>query len=385
MYNENDEMYEVDDFDADIQRKQALLAEAKSIDMDSDKDDVGRKVNDLKRKWKRIGYWESEYEEQLLEEFEAILDVYFSKRKANFQSNEAMKEDLIAQAKVLSKTSEWNQGVRGMNDLMAQWKEVGSCGKEKDDALWDLFNKERQVFYDRKRENWENLQVKFSNAREVKQNLIKEAAALATSSDWQSTSEKYRLFMKQWKDAGSAGKEYEDTLWNDFNDVRQAFYTRRDEYYESLRDEQAKYYEQKDALLQKARAIVETKEFTKEQTAQMKALSIEWKTIGNCGKDKEDKVWKEFRFVMDAYFNGLREFNEQKHAQWRQRMLDVRKHKLELLLKQKQQITYLQREATTLLGQRAVDEMMEEIKDKEEFIAELEEQIADIDKTLEQK
>ena len=35
MYNENDEMYEVEDFDEDIKRRQELIEEAKSIPTDA--------------------------------------------------------------------------------------------------------------------------------------------------------------------------------------------------------------------------------------------------------------------------------------------------------------------------------------------------------------
>ena len=114
----------------------------------------------------------------------------------------------------------------------------------------------------------------------------------------------------------------------------------------------------------------------------MKDLNVEWKTIGSCGKDKEDQVWKEFREIMDAYFNGLKQWNEQKHQQWRQRMMDARSRKQELVQNQKRQIKRMQDEMVGLLGQRAIDEMEERIEEKKEFIQQLEEELADIEKRL---
>mgnify|MGYP007050606196 FL=1 len=40
--------------------------------------------------------------------------------------------------------------------------------------------------------------------------------------------------MDAWKAAGSAGREKEDDLWNEFNEYRQTFYKARNAYYEKL-------------------------------------------------------------------------------------------------------------------------------------------------------
>ena len=85
---------------------------------------------------------------------------------------------------------------------------------------------------------------------------------------------------------------------------------------------------------------------------------------------------------MDAYFNGLKQWNEQKHQQWRQRMMDARSRKQELVQNQKRQIKRMQDEMVGLLGQRAIDEMEERIEEKKEFIQQLEEELADIEKRL---
>ena len=49
MYNDNDEMFEVSDFDEDIHRREALIEEAKSIPVSSDWNEVMHQVSDLRR------------------------------------------------------------------------------------------------------------------------------------------------------------------------------------------------------------------------------------------------------------------------------------------------------------------------------------------------
>ncbi|MCB6602588.1 DUF349 domain-containing protein, partial [Erysipelatoclostridium ramosum] len=149
-----------------------------------------------------------------------------------------------------------------------------------------------------------------------------------------------------------------------------------------MHEQQDGKYEEKRKLVEQAKEIAQRKEYTREHTDVMKNLSKEWKSIGSCGKEREDEIWKEFRAAMDAYFDGLRNWNEQRHAQWRQRMQEARARKQELILDQQRQIKHMQDEIVGLIGQRAIDDMEDAIEDKKEFIRELEEELADIDKTL---
>lgn len=381
MYNDHDE-FEVNDYDEDIRRREALIEEAKNIEISSDWNTVFREISDLKRKWKRIPYWDSAYEETLMEQFDGYMDAFYAKRREGYESNQAIKQELIERARSVSVSNNWNQATEEMNELMQQWKASGTAGKESDDALWEEFNAARQTFFDRKHEHWENMQTKFSNAKEVKEGLIAEAAALADSIEWNKTGEKFRVMMDQWKAAGSAGREHEDRLWNAFNESRQKFYDKRSAYYDQLHEQQDGKYEEKRKLVERAAEIAQRKEYTRENTDVMKNLSKEWKGIGSCGKEREDEIWKEFRAAMDSYFDGLRNRNEQRHAQWRQRMQEARARKQELILDQQRQIKHMQEEIVGLIGQRAIDDMEDRIEDKKEFIRELEEELADIDKSL---
>ena len=87
---------------------------------------------------------------------------------------------------------------------------------------------------------------------------------------------------------------------------------------------------------------------------------------------------------MDTYFAGLKQFNESKHAQWRQRMEDRRMRKTELIQEQKRQIQRIERDMVGLLGERAIEDAKERIADKEDFIKTLEAEIEELDKALAQ-
>ena len=381
MYHEN-EFLDVEDFDEDIRLRKELIEEAKQLDAQEDQSALHREILNLRRRWKKISYRDSAYENELLEEFEAVLDSLYGKRNEGYQGNKEMKEDLIRQAKELANSDRFQAANQQMSDLMNQWRMVGSTGKESDDALWNEFNEARQLFFDRKHQHWEDMQERFANAKRIKEELIEKAKNYADSKDWQKTSDALRTLMEEWKAAGSAGREHEDQLWNEFNEYRQAFYSRRNEYYDELHEVQKEKYEQKKTLTKQAADILEQAMFTKEQTEVMKQLSVEWKKIGSCGKAKEDEIWGEFRGIMDQYFDRLKAHNEQRHAQWRERMMQIKNRKMDLIQDQKRQIKRMQDDIIGLLGERAIADMEDRIEDKQAFIAELEAEIEDLDRRL---
>ena len=189
---ENREMFnEIIDQEEDINLRKQLIEEVKNIPSDADWNTVSSSIQNLKRRWKRINYWESAYEDTLEEEFEAAIDVLYGKRNQVMANSKALKEELIVRAEALSQSNNFNSTTNELNELLNQWKAAGSCGKETDDQLWEKFNAARQTFFDRKHDYWQARQDKSANAKTAKEELIKKAEALKDSTDWKKTADAY--------------------------------------------------------------------------------------------------------------------------------------------------------------------------------------------------
>mgnify|MGYP000384641502 CR=1 FL=1 len=373
---------EYEDMEAGIDQKQALVEESKKVDEIEDFSEAVRFVNDLKKRWRKTGFGESLAEEKLREEFDANIEKVYEKQKALAQKVVDVKEALIKEAEKTSLSDDFKKATEKMTSLMDQWKVSGNAGKKTDDELWERFNAARQKFYDRKHANWENRAVQFENAKKVKEDLIEKAKSLQDSEEWQKTSAKYKELMDAWKAAGNAGREFDDDLWNAFNEARQNFYAKRNEFYEKLHAEHDEKYAEKQALVKEAKSIAGLQEYTREQTAMMKELSNKWKSIGFCGKDKEDEIWNEFRGVMDEYFAGLKSASEKRRANWRDHMAEIISRKEEQIANQKRQIKRLQDDMTGLVSEATVADLQDQVEDKEDFIKQLEQEIEDIEKKL---
>lgn len=383
-YNDADEMFETEmELVDDIQERKNLIEEAKALDPEAEWKDVAPAINSLKKAWKRLPSNESAAEEELRDEFEAVLDVHYKKQRENMKNAKSVKEGLIAEAKALADTTEFGKANARMSELMAEWKASGSAGnKDTDDALWEEFNKARKVFFDRKAKDWENRKANFEAARVKKEEIVKKAEELAESNSFRSANNEFKKLMEEWKAAGSAGKANEDDLWNKFNECRQKFFDRRNAHYTEMNEKYEAVYEVKKGLVAKAAEVAEAKEYTKDNTAEMKNLQKEWKAAGFCGKEKEDAIWTEFRAAMDEYFAGLKAFNEAKHADWIARMKDAYGRKQELIANQKRQIKRMEAERVGAMGERALEEIEMRIADKQEFIDQLEAELADLEKRI---
>lgn len=380
--NENYFEEKYDDMDEDIKKKEALVAEAESIQEFDNAQEANRHINQLRKKWRQVHYWESEYEEDLKNRFEAALDVFYAKYREAEKESEAAKRELIEKAKALVKSENLKQATKEQQDLLEEWKKIASAGKDLDDALWNEFQTARQAFYDRKQEAWETMHENFEKAKEVKKDLIQKAKELEESTEWKKTSEKFRTLMTEWREAGFAGKEENDNLWEEFNTSRQKFYSRRNAFYDSLHEQQNANLKEKQALIEQARAIKDSEDYSRENTATMKALTITWKSIGSCGKNKDDKIWAEFREINDIYFDGLGKANAQRIQQRQDRMKEARQRKADLINNQKKQISRLQESMYGLVSEQEMKDIEKQIAQKEEFIQELEAQIEDIDEKI---
>lgn len=378
--SENQNMF-ADEYDRldDISKKEEILKEAKEIPADADYKDVMPTISALQKKWRRIGEGESAYEESLRKQFDEVLDVFYAKQKEALKDVVTAKEELIKKAEALVDSKDLNKATNEINALFDEWKKLGYTDKKTDDELWAKFNTARQSFYDNRHELREQMAAKMQDAVKVKEELITKAEELADSTSWKKTTKAMDALMEEWKAAGYAGKEHNDELWDKFRAARKKFYDARSDFYAKQNTEFAEKVKSKQELIEKAKAIVEQNAYSRENSDKLKELSAAWKEVGFSGRDKEEKLWNEFKGTLDTYYAGLKAFNEQKHTDWLNRMESVKSRKVDMIEKQKKQLTWMERELTSVIGEAAFEEMQLDIEDKKAFIEQLEAELKELE------
>ncbi|WP_292603706.1 DUF349 domain-containing protein [Nocardioides sp. REDSEA-S30_B4] len=168
----------------------------------------------------------------------------------------AAKEKVVAEAEKIAEGTDWRGGANRLRDLLDQWKKIPRIDRAGDDALWRRFSTARTTYTRRRKAHFAEVNEQREGARAVKERLVKEAEALADSTEWGPTAGRYRDLMKQWKAAGPAPKDVDDALWKRFRGAQDAFFGARDAENAKLDEEFAANAEVKEALLVEAEALL---------------------------------------------------------------------------------------------------------------------------------
>ena len=217
-------------------------------------------------------------------------EVRKAERAAKSAEAKAAKERLVTEAEQLAQSNDWRNGANRLRDLLEQWKALPRIDRASDDALWRRFSTARTAYTRHRKAHFAELNEKREGAKSIKERLVTEAEALASSTDWGATAGRYRDLMSQWKAAGAAPKEIDDKLWKRFRGAQDAFFGARDEANKALDTEFAANAEVKEKILVEAEALLPAVQSPGADIAAAKAafrdLAERWDAAGKVPRDR---------------------------------------------------------------------------------------------------
>lgn len=300
-------------------------------------------------------------------------------KKESVKKNTEAKKALIEEAKSLNAPEDWDKATDRMKELMELWKKTGRAGAD-NDALWEEFHSAQQVFYDKKHDHYE---AQRNERISVKENIIARASELTKDlSDMEKVHQGLEGLLEEWKKSGQAGHADDERLWQAFQQVRNDFYAKRNE----LRKERdAEYNARRDAkkdLIEEAKKYAESGDYSRTAADRMKAINEEWKKIGSAGKRFEENLWKQLREAQDAFWNGKRSSDSQRHEQWVENTkgaIERRKLRIENITAN---ITKLKERLETTVSDEKKEQIQGWIAENEEQIKTLQEEIDRMEKEM---
>ena len=371
------------DLEKDISAKEAICTQAESLSYSQDFGAAASKFNLLFAEWKKIYNWRTPKEKQLWERFQTAKKSFYERQNISRSKNKIAKQSLISEARSLSVSTDWKSAGQRFKELFEKWKSVGSAGKSDDDALWQDFNSARQMFFERRSKHFSDLDEQRTKNRQQKQALISEARSISQySTEWKSTGDKLRELMDRWKAIGSAGKDSDERLWSDFNEIRQSFFARRRIHYEEQDRRFQENASRKSRIVQEASSIASRCDYSSQSTERMKELDREWKSIGSAGKSNEESLWNLFQSAKNSFWSGKRSYSEQRQQEWRRKLYDAISRKREQIANLERQISDLQYKMSGMKNQEYINNMCRWIDEKETKIRDLEMAIQDMQSKL---
>jgi hypothetical protein len=219
----------------------------------------------------------------------------------------AKKQTLAEEAEKLAGTSEWKVSGERLRTIGDDWKALPKLERKADDELWQRVAAARKRFAERRTTHFGALEEQRSVSKARKDKLIKEAEALATSTDWKATADRFKQLMSDWKSAGRAPREVEDTLWAAFKAAQDTFFAARNAQFAAQDDEFRGNQAVKEAILVEAEAL-DFAAAPDKATARLRELQERWEAAGKVPRD----AMRSLEDRMGAVEKKVREAGEQR-------------------------------------------------------------------------
>lgn len=253
-------------------------------------------------------------------EFGAIWGIFQEKRKEHFDDQARLMEEnhekKLALLEELKKLIESGDPLKNTFDefkkIQESWREIGMVPKDKNNDLWLSYNHHVQLFLDKVKLNRELRDLDMKKNLEIKVELCEKAEELILEKSVHEAFKRLQDLHRIWKETGPVPSDVKDEIWDRFRNASEKIREIRIGHYDDLNKKFEANYEAKLALVEKARNIASAEFSTMKQwnsaTKEMNELFDLWRSIGPAPKENNDKVWTDFKAILDAFYAARKEY-----------------------------------------------------------------------------
>ncbi len=304
-------------------RKQNILSQMKDLASAETADVMGnlQKMRDLQAEWKTIGsvppqnaqdIWK-QYQ-QYQEQFYDLVKINNELRDLDFKKNLEAKTLLCEAAEKLQENPNIIEANRALQQLHEEWVEIGPVARDLREGLWARFREASSVINKKHQAYYDEVHAKEAANLAQKQALIEKlkeinVADLKNSKQWEEATAAIQAIQGEWRTIGFAPKKQNQTIYEEYRALCDAFFKAKTAFYKDMRDELSENLRKKRELIEKAEQLKSSTEW-KETTEALIALQAEWKKIGPVARKYSDELWKKFSETCDAFFDAKREANK---------------------------------------------------------------------------
>ncbi len=219
-----------------------------------------------------------------------------AKREEIRAEQTARKEALAAEAEDLAaNATQWKAAGDRMRAILDEWKTITGLDRKVDDALWKRYSAARETFNRRRGSHFAELDRERAGAKQVKESLCVRAEELCDSTEWGATSAVFRDLLAEWKAAGRASKDVDDTLWARFKAAQDKFFSARNAATAERDSELRANAQAKEALLAEAERI-DTSDLDAARAA-LRTIGEKWDAIGKVPRERSADLERRLRAV----------------------------------------------------------------------------------------
>ena len=305
------------DFKKNLEAKTRLCEAAERLADEGDVISAFHQLQKLHDEFREIGPVAKELRDEVWNRFKAASTVVNKRHQQHFEALKQRENDNLDKKTALCEkvegidfaaletSAQWNDKTQEVIALQEKWKTIGFAPQKVNNKIFERFRAACDAFFQRKAEFYKSMKDNLNVNLEKKTALCEKAEALQSSTDWKATADKLTALQKEWRTIGAVPKKHSDAIWKRFNAACDAFFDARKAATSSQRSEEQENLTKKRAVIEQLAAI-NPAEATAEDQAKMHDLIKEWNAIGHVPFRDKDKIYKEYKALIDALFDVFR-------------------------------------------------------------------------------
>ena len=283
-----------------------------------------KELQKLHDQWRETGPVPYDKKEEIWERFkEATTSInkkhheYFEEIKEEELNNLKAKTLICEKAEelaalTLNSHKEWEKNSKEIIELQKLWKLIGFAPKKDNNAIYERFRVACDTFFEKKRAFYEIIKNEQLQNLQLKTELVLEAEAEQTSTEWKKSTQLYIEIQKKWKTIGPTSRKSSDAIWKRFRAACNTFFENKSKHFASLDGIQKENLKLKQELLEKVRSF-ESSGSQHNDLDMLKQFQKEFTEIGHVPFKEKDKIQKDFRQAINACFKDLKIDDNQRH------------------------------------------------------------------------
>jgi hypothetical protein len=297
-----------------LKKKEAILEQIKALsETEEDKDSL-KKLKELQNEWKQVRNIPKEHIDRLWESYHIYIhNFYDSLSMFNELKDLDRRKNLDQKIELTKKTSELalepstKKVIILLKKYQEEWKSIGPVPKESNDEIWSRFKQECDRIYEMIKSVQEENERKREENLTAKKELLAKALELSNLQstrikEWLEQSTVANQLMEDWKKIGMVPMKFRESLWDEFRNARNKFFSNKNEFFKKLHAERNNNLKVKTDLCEKAESISANPIDWNKQTDELKKMQEAWKKIGPVHEKVSDAIWKRFRGACDSFF-----------------------------------------------------------------------------------
>ena len=312
----NNEMRDYD-FKKNMELKEVLCESVERLEKEPDIISAFHQLQKFHQEWREIGPVAKEFRDTIWERFKKASTVINKLHQEHFESLKEIEERNLQEKTQICEEMEtidyesfksfkdWDEKNKYVLELQEKWKTIGFAPRKNNIKIFERFRTACDLFFQNKSKFYKEVKEAMDVNLKKKEELCEKAEALKDNQEWKETTDKLIALQKEWKTIGTVSRKHSDIIWKRFITACDYFFEQKNIHFSSQKTEELTNLDRKKALIEKISTIDES--LSKGETIGIiKETMNEWNSIGFVPFKEKDKIYKEYRSVIDKHFDRLK-------------------------------------------------------------------------------